>query len=416
MLPIIVYEKSALLLLLLTASSAAFSSHPFRPNDGKRNLSLHSDQTTLKTNDARSAGYQVLSDFESWFDSQTNAKRHPAIQHIFFGNLRGLRWKSKDNKIPSRPVVKVPISIVLQSDMQLQPSDTSDAWDAQLASQLWSEFCLGDKSKIVGYCEFLTGGVRYSDIADGAAPPNTAPNALRHWKHDTPEALSILAETAAGKKLIDMEQDQQTSWKKKYGHLISTTGVQNITWEQFRWAMEVVHSRAFRGNFGCSDAAEANLLSTLAINAAPTVGAALAGWVYIQNNLYPDPVIIGALAIAAVIPVGMNVLSSSSTPPSAVLLPLVDSANHDENADSSIKYDPASKCFQLTVGPKCLAKSPVVIASSKDDIQLSISYGKRKDSELLLNYGFLPSIPCADDSSVAVQRTALAEEFNRKNR
>ena len=38
---------------------------------------------------------------------------------------------------------------------------------------------------------------------------------------------------------------QEEIWKRKYSNVAS-----DMTYEQFQWAMEVVHSRAFCGEFG----------------------------------------------------------------------------------------------------------------------------------------------------------------------
>jgi hypothetical protein len=90
--------------------------------------------------------------------------------------------------------------------------------------------------------------------------------------------------------------------------------------------------------------------------------------------------LLGGLALVAVLPL----VSSFAGPAqqSAAMLPLIDAANHRPGADSDIRFDPISNSFELVVGPlRC------VDASSR---QLFVSYGDKSDTELLLNYGFVP--------------------------
>lgn len=190
-----------------------------------------------------------------------------------------------------------------------------------------------------------------------------------------------------------------------------------MSWEQFQWAMEVVHSRAFCGNFGSNtaDSDESGGAALLLPTVVPPLGAALAGWIYIQNNPYPSDLVLAGLALLSMVPLALNLLTSSSNPSSAVLLPMIDSANHKEDADSSIAYDPLTKCFQMSIGPQCLVSSTSSssLGGSGEPLQqLCISYGKRSDSELLLNYGFVPGAACSDDDApLPVQRERLVKAF-----
>lgn len=76
--------------------------------------------------------------------------------------------------------------------------------------------------------------------------PSTAPDALRHW---TEEQKSRLKESEKGKKLLNLENEQSKNWRQKYDSLVAREKEQ-MTYENFQWAMEAVHSRAFRGDFG----------------------------------------------------------------------------------------------------------------------------------------------------------------------
>ena len=175
-----------------------------------------------------------------------------------------------------------------------------------------------------------------------------------------------------------------------------------MTWEQFVWCMEVVHSRAFRGKYGLSP------ISAIGSAAAP-LAAAVLGMAYMQGNPdISDDVLSGLAALAALPFLLFNVVVPDEG--DVVLLPFIDSANHLEEADSSIQYDPLKGVFILSVGPKCLVREG-------DETQLYISYGPRSDCELLLNYGFLPGVSSSDadnESSRDDYRRRLTEEYFKR--
>ena len=93
----------------------------------------------------------------------------------------------------------------------------------------------------------------------------------------------------------------------------------------------------------------------------------------------------------------------------AVLLPLIDSANHLEEADSAIEYSPLTDSFDLKGGPKCL------LEEEDGKQQLYISYGKKSDRELLLNYGFLKGTSYKVGENETERRKQLAEKFIANN-
>jgi hypothetical protein len=83
----------------------------------------------------------------------------------------------------------------------------------------------------------------------------------------------------------------------------------------------------------------------------------------------------------------LTIIADQKGSKEAVLLPLIDSANHLEEADSVIEYDDGK--FVLSLGRKCLVKE---VDEGRERAQVCISYGVRKDSELLLNYGFMRGV------------------------
>jgi hypothetical protein len=94
------------------------------------------------------------------------------------------------------------------------------------------------------YCSLLTCGTNLYPTT--TTYPSTAPDSLRHW---TPGQKSRLERSEKGRKLLKSETKQQEVWKQKFDSL-GVTWRENMTYEDFQWAMEAVHSRAFRGDFG----------------------------------------------------------------------------------------------------------------------------------------------------------------------
>ena len=172
-----------------------------------------------------------------------------------------------------------------------------------------------------------------------------------------------------------------------------------MTWEQFEWGMEAVHSRAFCGDFGIGGG------SSLpnAVNIGTPAVAALGCYTYFVPFHGENDAVLLALVALGSIPSLINLLRES--PPVAVLLPLIDSANHLEEADSSIEYSPLTDSFDLKGGPGCL------LNEEDGSQQLYISYGKKSDKELLLNYGFLKGTSYGVGEDETERRRQLAEKF-----
>jgi hypothetical protein len=185
-----------------------------------------------------------------------------------------------------------------------------------------------------------------------------------------------------------------------------------MTYEQFQWAMEAVHSRAFRGDFGALDGGEGGPLRKLASLFLPLSALAF-GAVYATDpsmNDYYLPV-----ALVAASPVILTMVADQKGSKEAVMLPLIDSANHLQEADSVIEYDPTVDSFVLSLGRKCLVKE---VDEAGERAQVCISYGIRGDSELLLNYGFLRGVTMEElkeDADRNEIRKRLAEVYVSRN-
>jgi hypothetical protein len=321
-----------------------------------------------------------VSEFNQWFSSVSGAQCSSSISHDAFGNLRGLTAKGK----AEGELMKVPRSVVLQADFSLPD------WDAQLARLLWKECSTIASSSLSGYCSLLTRA--WEPTASTDVPPSTAQDSLRHW---TDQQKSLLTTKPAGQRILEFQEKQEAQWRKKFDE-----NVNGMTWEQFEWAMEVVHSRAFCGEFGTGASA-----LPPAIGAAIPLIAAAAGWIYYFQVHGDEDIVLLSLAVIAALPTLLNLVNRS--PPVAVLLPLIDSANHREEADSKIDYNPLSDSFTLSAGSKC-----VVEEGGKK--QLYISYGTKRDTELLLNYGFLEGVSLKGEDTNSY-RQALAEAFLARN-
>lgn len=326
------------------------------------------------------------SGFEQWCREQ-GCSWNSAISHALFfdGRVRGLQWKGRPAQ--HECVMSIPSSIVLSVE------DNDQMWDAKLACKLWDEMKIGSRSSVSGYCSWLSSVTGETAYEPGTVPPSTVPDALRHW---TEEEKAILAAKPAGKTLVELQKKQEAAWRSKYQQYSNV-----LSWEAFEWCMEVVHSRAFRG-IGSS-------ISIVPAIAAPVIAAA-AGWYYVTiiNPLATtskgDDTTLALLAVVGILFASFPTLLQLLQKPVVALLPLIDSANHLETADSKIEFVPSKKSFDLSIGPKCVDES---------SSQLYISYGGQSDAALLLNHGFLPSVQAGDSASSI--RKSLAEAYLARN-
>lgn len=323
-----------------------------------------------------------VADFEEWFSSNSSSgARVNSIRHALFGSMgRGLQFTSTKSSdlnqvavVPRKLVLHVPFSDEEESDSGL-------SWDTNLSCKLWEECQKGKDSVYYGYCALLTRGTNL--VRGTTLYPATAPDALRHW---TASQKSLLETSEKGKKLLEVESDQQGEWRRKYESL-GAREKEGMTYENFQWAMEAVHSRAFRGDFGALDGGEGGPLRKIASLLLPF--SALAFGIIYATDPSMDQYFI-PLGIVATLPLALTMIADQKGSKEAVMLPLIDSANHLQEADSVIEYDPSVDGFVLSLGRKCLLKES---DESGERAQVCISYGVRKDSETLLNYGFLRGV------------------------
>ena len=188
-----------------------------------------------------------VSDFEEWFaaNSSTGA-RVDNLRHALFNSMgRGLQFTSTKSSDLNKVAV-VPRKLVLNAPYSDEEDSDSgrSSWDTNLSCKLWEECQKGKGSQYYGYCALLTRGANLQ--SDATDYPSTAPDALRHW---TPEQKARLEGCEKGKKLLEVEREQQKEWRQKY-EALSAGEKAKLSYDNFAWAMEAVHSRAFRGDFG----------------------------------------------------------------------------------------------------------------------------------------------------------------------
>ena len=298
---------------------------------------------------------------------------------------------------------------------------------------------------------------------DNFVPISTTPHSVRRWSN---EEKSFLAQFSAGQQLLRVAERQDMIWRMKYDSIRKgeNTKYKNIrmSYPQFEWAMEVVSSRAFCGLPVLSSDTGESSVSALVQSALPGIIspllAATVGYIYAISTLYPDENVLIALAFAGALPLlvtsvqsifaGVSNITSEkykNMDLSAVLLPVIDSANHHDSSerDTDIAYNPFRHTFEWSIGPKSLISmvwpSDVVQYQNPNDInfvvtatsyaslyqrnqeslpkQVCISYGNKKcDTEWLINHGFIPGITFeADVDDFHQYRLFLAQTYLERN-
>jgi len=208
-------------------------------------------------------------------------------------------------------------------------------------------------------------------------------------------------------KLIQADMDQAQEWRDKYNSL-SASDRNTFSLDQFIWAMEAVHSRAFRGEFG------GNVLQQLSEALIPFSIAALGLNYYLSDPLHTDDRITLVLGLVGFLPLLLKIIDQKrgNGVMDAVLLPFIDSANHAQEARSCIELNPLKRVFTVSMtGRNCLIED-------NGRKQFYISYGVKRDTELLLNYGFLPGISLEGEEGGTYEayRKRLVETFARNDR
>jgi len=194
-------------------------------------------------------------------------------------------------------IISLPRNLVLRSTVVLDKDELdslSDDWDADLAVKLLRECRLGTDSRLSGYTALLMRGANAPYFTEGTTPPSTAPDAIRNWSQNQ---LMRFRGSRRGERLLTALLDQTSEWADKYESLPRSIR-STYTQAQFIWAMEAVHSRAFKGNYGGNT--DETLLTELSRRLIPLATLAFATSYYLSYNVdLPDIAAFGLFALAA---------------------------------------------------------------------------------------------------------------------
>jgi hypothetical protein len=356
----------------------------------------------------------AAADFEEWMRSYSGAcwldPRVHQSTTLMGGCMRGLAWQN-DNDEDSR-TVPLPNTLLarIPATMVLSAPQSSRTWDRDLAVQLWQALLRIDtttaeekdapsakRKDCQGYVRYLVQSTKHhehavaSTTASSASvtvPASIAPHCVRHWTAE--QQRQYLGTSAPGRDLLTALQQQDAIWRQHYNSLDARTQV-TMSWEQFAWAMEAVHSRAF---CGIQTSTDRNSAAKLLL---PSLVAAILGIVYATTTAgQASDTVLAILAVVTALASWTATATWTNSQSAAVLLPWIDSANHHSQADSTILYDPLTQSFELYIGPKCL-----VTEENQDSVngqsqrQVYINYGSKTKTDWLLNFGFLPTVPAA---------------------
>jgi len=240
------------------------------------------------------------------------------VRHNQFINGRGLEYLGPTNTKPAdlidekgdyegvdinalilnerTKVISLPRDLVLRSTVvedKEELDSLADDWDAALAIKLLRECRLGTESRLYGYTSLLLRSASPTYFTTNTTPPSTAPDAIRNW---TKPQLDRLTTSPRGQKLLSALLTQTSEWADKYKSLPRSTR-STYTQPQFIWAMEAVHSRAFKGNYG---GGSDTLLTELSRKLIPLATLAFATSYYLSYNIdVPDWVAFGLFALAS---------------------------------------------------------------------------------------------------------------------
>ena len=282
--------------------------------------------------------------FKSLLDSGlSSSKEIQTLQQMEFpsscGTVKGIcssvSYKQRDL------IIDLPMSSVIKS------SDREKGI-MQLALNLIEEYNLGEASRFASYIALL--------------PHPGEMSTPFHW---TDDEIDLLAYPYIKKSI----QSQRMKWRKAFEDLSNDKLHRNITYERFIWGMENVASRAFSGIYGVNS----KYLQFLSIGSAASLLLGILSFQMTKNEALTFA--LGTVAIALTIV--SQLLSSRQS--STILLPIVDSCNHQSSFPAaSLALEPISSRFAVRANREIPAES-----------QITISYGNRTNDDFLQFFGFV---------------------------
>ena len=268
---------------------------------------------------------------------------------------------------PNDMIMDIPVSSAITT------SENDDSV-VQLAIQLIEEFHLEDESKFASYIALL--------------PPPGMIQTPFHWHEKEIESLTY-------PYVIKSIQLQKQKWKELFDALPKDRLNRSVDFSRFIWGMENVASRAFTGILGV-DALNLRALSIASI-ASLILGAV--SFQITNNEVFP--ITLGILAICLSLVPQFITPKTSST----VLLPIIDSCNHQGSSPmATLALEPSSGRF--TVRANC-----DISAGS----QITISYGKRSNDDLLQYFGFVEEDNVHDRYVIPAPLTRLKDILLRES-
>ena len=360
-----------------------------------RCISLSFSKSLLRMNAVNSP----LQAFEASWSSKGGVETIGTVSHGYFDNeisepVRGLCCQE-----PIEAGTKV-VSLKLVNS--LRASEGSGAVQPQgrikdcIDSEVWAGLLGTTRLSIILLNEWVennsNSNSKFKEYMD-ILPLKEDMNTPIHWEE---EGACLDRLQQAYPVIVAKTEKQRKSYKRLY-EILSTTAVGesgsqafipdpvSIPYDRFVWSMECVSARAFRGVGGDLEkdsfrlgavvaAACVGLAGILAVQ--PAIALTLPGGHFLDRETLAQALAtIGALALMP------SVLSSQygKGGSSCVLLPVIDSCNHhSRDANCEMYYDVANECFTLRTTAHVPAHE-----------QLSLSYGKRDNDDLLQYFGFV---------------------------
>eukprot|EP00596_Hydrurales_sp_CCMP1899_P009992 CAMPEP_0119043348 /NCGR_PEP_ID=MMETSP1177-20130426/21100_1 /TAXON_ID=2985 /ORGANISM="Ochromonas sp, Strain CCMP1899" /LENGTH=613 /DNA_ID=CAMNT_0007011263 /DNA_START=127 /DNA_END=1965 /DNA_ORIENTATION=- len=297
--------------------------------------------------------------FLDWAEKQ-GIKAEKCDISKFPGGLRGI--KATEDHSDDYISVSVPAEFVIETNNNRPPSPFVDF----CSEQFWSTQCKWDHRLALKLIYEVKGFAQVSsNKREWLEKLPESFNTPFHWSKDD---LAKVQYTALEQKV----ENQKLDWKKFYNEWVTDTGkslqVENVSFDEFVWALENVNSRAFSGVYEGSTAGERRAL--FLFTGALTLIWPLAGLGTTEQSL-------GAAFLVAVSIITKDFFFSRAAGLKRyVICPYIDMFNHKSTCNSDVSYGYFSDSFELKT------------EGYKKGEQVFISYGKQSNDRLLQYYGF----------------------------
>lgn len=323
-----------------------------------------------KAYDLNSAALRNVQKFEKSFQSNDidAPKIHHEIVQKFSGRCRGLVALKPIRR--NEPIIELPLESCLVANKQY-----SDSLPVELRPA-WKKLETGyDRLGLLLLLEYL----RYEDSAirnyiDILPEPETFGTPI-HWDDQSldafPYSYLTLSTNAQRKKWTSMyDMIKQSNYEPLQSDAISL--------KRFIWAMESVTSRAFQG-FGL-DMEQLSKNVNLSFVGLAAIVVCVVGY---STHVFDESTTLisstGALLLASLPLLHSSVKNEGEVKePPSVLLPVVDSCNHDGQPNGALTWQPVNNKFTVTAS-----------CNIDQNREVCLSYGKRDNDAFLQYFGFV---------------------------